>query len=88
MRSILRKIKVLLCWITGKGPWLVVGHWHDDEGKLRKFVTWTPTSSSGLFDSLDEANEYCAHRNFEAGTDPLAAAYYVYHRDEFYKENN
>ncbi|QGH45039.1 hypothetical protein [Bacteriophage Titan-X] len=86
MRKLGRYLLVWLYWIIGRGPWLVVGQYHDDEGRLCRFRTGT-TDGNGYythqFDDLDEANDYCETRNSQAMTDPLGTTYYVWHQLEF-----
>ncbi|AMW36075.1 hypothetical protein HOR13_gp45 [Xanthomonas phage XAJ24] len=87
MRKILIRILILWYWIIGRGPWIVVGQYHDDDGVMRRFRTGNPSSVywgyRRKFDSLDEANRYCESRNSEACTDPLGTTYYVWHELEF-----
>jgi len=87
------RVKVLLYWLIGHGPWLVVGQYYDDEGNLRRFrtgYTFRHSAEWHTYESLDEANDYCSLRNEQAMTDPLGTTYYVWHELEFnlYKENS
>lgn len=87
MRKVLRQLLILLYWLIGKGPWIVVGQYHDDDGNLCRFRTGCALHPDGLsymtFDTLDEANAYCDRRNEQAAFDPLGSIYYVWHLMEF-----
>ena len=86
MRKLGLRLLIVLYWLIGRGPWIVVGHYRDDDGQLRRFRTggvspdgrWVRT-----FDDLDDANDYCEERNLAATTDPLGTAYYVWHELEY-----
>lgn len=82
MRKLRLRILILLHWIVGTGPWVVVGQYYNDDGKLCRFRTGGPTWPMS-FDSLDDANDYCEDRNLNAMTDPLGTTYYVWHELEF-----
>ncbi|ASZ72007.1 hypothetical protein HOR91_gp08 [Xanthomonas phage phi Xc10] len=84
MRKLWLRILILLYWIVGRGPWVVVGQYHDDDGKLCRFRTGPASTGFSLtFDDLDAANDYCDQRNWKADTDPLGTTYYVWHETEF-----
>lgn len=86
MRKLGLRLLILLYWVIGRGPWVVVGQYHDDEGRMCRFRTGN-VSNDGYwvrtFDDLDEANDYCNTRNEQAHTDPLGTTYYVWHETEF-----
>ncbi|AMM44695.1 hypothetical protein [Xanthomonas phage f30-Xaj] len=84
MRKLWLRILILLYWTVGRGPWVVVGQYHDDAGRLRRFRTGPASTGFTLtFADLDAANDYCERRNWQADTDPLGTTYYVWHETEF-----
>lgn len=86
MRNLRLRLLILLYWIIGRGPWIVVGHYVDDEGRACRFRTGGSTPDGRYvrtFDDLDEAKDYASERNEHALTDPLGTAYYVWHELEF-----
>lgn len=89
MRKLARRLLILLYWIIGRGPWMVVGQYHDDDGQLCRFRTGT-TDGQGywinVFDDLDTANNYCELRNEQSMTDPLGTTYYVWHELEYQQD--
>jgi len=86
MRKLGLRLLILLYWVIGRGPWLVVGHYTDDEGRACRFRTGGSTPDGRYvrtFDDLDEAKDYAYERNEQAFTDPLGTVYYVWHELEF-----
>ena len=86
MRKLGLRLLILLYWIVGRGPWIVVGQYHDDYGNLCRFRTGAATPDGSwlrTYDNLDDANDYCNLRNDQAMTDPLGTTYYVWHELEF-----
>lgn len=86
MRKLGLRFLILLYWLIGRGPWIVVGHYLDDGGRRCRFRTGGITPDGRwvrTFDNLDDANDYCEERNLAATTDPLGTAYYVWHEQEF-----
>ena len=86
MRNLGLRLLILLYWVIGRGPWLVVGHYYDDDGKLCRFRTGGTTPGGHYvrtFDDLKEAGDYACERNEFAFTDPLGTVYYVWHEREF-----
>lgn len=91
----MRKLALIfqLAWyyLTGIGPWIVVGQYYDDDGRLCRFRTGSLSNphSPGLrtyrmsFDNKDDADAYADSRNDQAITDPLGTVYYVWHELEF-----
>lgn len=77
-------LRILRYWIRGRGPWVVVGQYHDDDGRLRRFRTGPASTGFSLtFYDLDTANDYCERRNWQADTDPLGTTYHVWRETEF-----
>ena len=86
MRKLRLRILILLYWMTGRGPWIVVGHYYDDDGRACRFRTGGCSSDgpyTRTFDFLSDAKDYAEERNEQALTDPLGTAYYVWHELEF-----
>lgn len=87
MSRILLRLYILLCWIIGRGPWVVVGQYYDDDGNLCRYRTgYTGTDRQWnlrSWDSLDDANDYCEMRNWQSVVDPLDTTFYVWHEKEF-----
>ena len=87
MRKLGLRLLILLYWIVGRGPWIVVGQYHDDDGRMCRFRTAGGDGFGGTqfhtYDNLDDANDYCNLRNDQAMTDPLGTTYYVWHELEF-----
>jgi hypothetical protein len=80
MRNLGLRLLILLYWIIGRGPWIVVGQWYDDNGKMRRFIAGSGRSQ---YASLDKANDYCESRNDDSIYDPLGTTYYVWHELEW-----
>jgi hypothetical protein len=85
-KTIVYYLLVLWYWIANIGPWYVIGHWVDDEGRIRRFRT----AYDKNFTDRKEAGEYADRRNDRADIDPLGTIYYVWHKTEwgrYLKEN-
>ncbi len=85
MRELGLRLLILLYWAFGRGPWVVVGQYQDDDGRIHRFRTGS-VSNDGYwvhtFDDPDDANNYCHTRNEKANTDPLGTTYFVCHEAE------